>query len=52
MNWNNLSDRSKSYIDRYIRNKNKTREDAMKEKLVQEVIKEYESGNSQRLIYI
>ena len=44
MNWNNLSEKSKSYVDRYIRNKNKTREQALQEKLVQEVVKEYEKG--------
>lgn len=43
MNWDNLSQRSKDYVNRYIRNKNKTVEQALQEKLVQEVINEYES---------
>jgi len=47
MNWDNLSDRSKAYIDRYIRNKNKTREHAMQEKIVQEVISEYEKEKTE-----
>lgn len=52
MNWNNLSEQSKNYIDRYIRCKGKTREQAMQEKLVQEVINEYEKGTKERLIYV
>jgi hypothetical protein len=51
MSWNNLSERSKAYIDRYIRNTSKTREEAMQEKLVQEVINEYEYGNKERMIF-
>ena len=43
MNWDNLSERSKDYINRYIRNKNKTREQALQEKMVQEIINQYES---------
>jgi hypothetical protein len=42
MNWNNLSQESKDYIDRYIRNKNKTREQALQEKIIQGIISEYE----------
>ena len=43
MNWDNLSQRSKDYVDRYIRNENKTREQALQERMVQEVINQYES---------
>lgn len=45
MNWDNLSDQSKAYVDRYIYNKPKTREQALQEKIVQETINEYERGN-------
>lgn len=51
MSWNNLSERSREYIERYIRNTNKTREQALEEKLVQEVIHEYEYGNKERTIF-
>ena len=52
MNWNNLSEQSKNYIDRYIRGKGKTREQAMQEKIVQEVVYEYERGTKERLVFI
>ena len=52
MNWNDLSEQSKNYIDRYIRGKNKTREQVLKEKIVQEVIYEYERGTKERLVFI
>ena len=51
MNWNDLSERSKEYVDRYIRGSTKTREQALEEKLVQEVIYEYEYGNKERTIF-
>lgn len=51
MNWNNLSERSKAYVDRYIRNSTKTREQALEEKLVQEVINEYENGSRERMVF-
>lgn len=51
MNWNNLSERSKAYVDRYIRNSTKTREEALEEKLVQEVINEYENGTKERMVF-
>ena len=51
MSWNNLSERSKEYVDRYIRCSTKTREQALEEKLVQEVIYEYEYGNKDRTIF-
>jgi hypothetical protein len=44
MRYEDLSKDSQSYIDRCIRNTTKTREQAMQEALVQEVIKEYEGG--------
>lgn len=52
MNWNNLSERSKAYIDRYIQNSNKTREQALEEKIVQEVINEYENGTKERMVFV
>lgn len=51
MSWNNLSERSKEYVDRYIRNTNKTREQAMQEKMVQLIIEEYEYGNKERIVF-
>jgi hypothetical protein len=51
MSWNNLSERSREYVERYIRNTSKTREQALEEKLVQEVIYEYEYGNKNRMIF-
>lgn len=51
MNWNNLSERSKAYVDRYIRGSTKTREQALEEKIVQEVISEYETGTNERLVF-
>ena len=51
MNWNNLSERSKEYIERYIRGSTKTREQALEEKIVQEVISEYENGTKERLVF-
>ena len=52
MNYNSLSEQSKNYIDRYIRCKGKTREQAMQEKIVQEVINEYERGTKERLVFV
>ena len=43
MKFDNLCKEAQEYIDRYIRGKPKTREDAMKEKLVQETIRYYET---------
>lgn len=51
MSWDNLSERSKEYVDRYIRNSTKTREEALEEKLVQEVINEYENGIRERTVF-
>jgi hypothetical protein len=51
MSYEQLSKRSKEYIDKYIRNTTKTREQALEEKLVQEVIYEYEYGNKNRMIF-
>lgn len=51
MSWENLSERSKAYVDRYIRNSTKTREEALEEKLVQEVINEYENGTKERMVF-
>lgn len=44
MKYESLSQASKNYIARYIRGTDKTPEDAMKEVIVMEVIKEYESN--------
>ena len=52
MSWNQLSKESQDYIDRYIRTTSKTREEAMQEKVVQEVVYEYEHGSKNRLIFI
>ena len=43
MKFEDLTKDAQMYIDRYIRGKPKTREDAMKEKLIQETIKYYET---------
>lgn len=51
MNWENLSDRSKEYVDRYIRNKPLTREQALQERMTQEIIREYERGTNERLVF-
>ena len=51
MGWDNLSKQSQDYIDRYIRNKDKTREQALQEKIVQETINEYEKGTKERLVF-
>lgn len=48
MNWDNLSEQSKDYIDRYIRTSTKTREQVMEEKIVQEIISEYETGTKRK----
>ena len=52
MSWENLTKQSQTYIDRYILTTNKTREQAMQEKLVQEVINEYETGTKERMIFV
>lgn len=51
MSYESLSEDSKSYIDRYIRTSGKTREQAMQERIVQEVISEYEHGVKERTIF-
>lgn len=51
MSWDNLSERSKAYVDRYIRGSTKTREQALEEKIVQEVINEYENGIRERTVF-
>ena len=52
MNWDKLSERSKAYVERYIRGSTKTKEEALQEKIVQEVIKEYEQGTKERLVFV
>jgi len=52
MRWDELSEQSKAYIDRYIRNTSKTREEALQEKIVQEVVCEYETGKRERLVFV
>lgn len=52
MSWNQLSKESQDYINRYIRTSSKTREEALQEKVVQEVVYEYEHGSKNRLIFI
>ena len=47
-----LSQESKDYISRYIRTLDKTKEQAMEEKLVQLVIAEYEHGNKTRTVFV
>jgi hypothetical protein len=51
MNWNSLSEESQKYVDRYIRTTGKTREQALREKVVQEAINEYENGKKERLVF-
>lgn len=51
MSWDNLSERSKAYIDRYIRGSTKTKEQALEERIVQEVINEYENGTKERMVF-
>lgn len=51
MSWNELSEQSQSYVDRYIRTSDKTREQALQEKIVQETINEYETGTKERLVF-
>ncbi len=41
-NWDSLSEESKAYVDRYIRTTSKTREEALKENIVQAAVTEYE----------
>lgn len=49
MKYDDLSAESKGYIDRYINNTAKTREEALEEALVQGVIREYESGMNKKV---
>ena len=51
MKWNDLSEESQSYVNRYIRSSGKTREQALREKIVQETINEYEKGTKERLVF-
>lgn len=51
MEWNRLSKKSQDYVDRYIRSRNMTREEALQEKIVQVAIEEYEKGCKRRLIF-
>jgi len=52
MSWDNLSERSKAYVERYIRCSTKTREQALQEKMVQEIINEYENGTNERMVFV
>lgn len=51
MIYDQLCEESKNYVDRYIRTSTKTRDQALMEKIVQNVIDEYEHGNKNRLIF-
>lgn len=50
--WNDLSEESRVYVDRYIRTNGKTRSQALGEKVVQEAIEEYENGKKERLMLV
>lgn len=50
--WNDLSEESRAYVDRYIRTNGKTRSQALGEKVVQEAIEEYENGKKERLMLV
>ena len=52
MMYEQLNKDSKDYIDRYSRKTGKTKEQVMKEKIVQYIIDEYEHGNKNRTIFI
>ena len=52
MEWNSLSSESQAYINRYIRTTGKTIEQALKEKVIQEVINEYEHGTKERVVFV
>lgn len=52
MDWRSLSEESQAYVDRYIRTNGKTREQALREKAVQEIINEYEKGTKERLVFV
>ena len=52
MMYEQLNKESKEYIDRYIRTTGKTKEQALKEKIVLYVIDEYEHGNKNRTIFV
>lgn len=45
MRFENLCKESQEYVDRYIRCSNKTREDALKEAVVINVVAQYEEEN-------
>jgi len=52
MKWEGLTKQSQAYVDRYIRTSDKTREQALQEKIVQETINEYETGTKERMIFV
>jgi hypothetical protein len=52
MDWSSLSSESQAYINRYIRTTGKTKEQALQEKVVQEVINEYENGTKERVVFV
>ena len=51
MKYEELSTESQNYINRYIRTSGKTKEEALQEKIVQEVIREYETGVKERTVF-
>ena len=51
MSWEQLSKESKDYVERYIRNKDMSREQALENRTIQLVIAEYEHGSKERLIF-
>lgn len=52
LNWDDLPQESKDYVDRCRRNSNRTREQELENKLVQCVIEEQINGTKERLIFI
>ena len=52
MKWNDLSKEAQDYVDRYIRNKPMTREQALENYLIQAVINEYKNGTKERLVFV
>lgn len=52
LNWEDLPQESKDYVDRCLRNTDKTREQMLENKLVQYVIEEQIHGTKERTVFI
>ena len=52
LNWDDLPQESKDYVDRCRRNTDKTREQVLEEKLVQYVIEEQINGIKERVVFV